>query len=55
MLSDLCKVDGLVKKGQLIMLHEKGEPLAKMAELLEMKENKVIVGTCTEIAIISMH
>lgn len=35
------------------MLHEKGEPLSKMAELLEMKENKVTIDVCVKIAIIS--
>jgi hypothetical protein len=39
--------------GGFIMLHGKEESFSKMAELLEMKENKVIAGTCTEIAIIS--
>lgn len=35
------------------MLHGKEESFSKMAELLEMKENMVTLGTCTEIAIIS--
>ncbi|MBM9512370.1 hypothetical protein [Desulfogranum marinum] len=48
-------IDGQVKKGQLIMLHGKGEPLSKMAELLEIKENKMATGACAEIAIISTH
>lgn len=37
------------------MLHKKGEPLSKMAELLEMKENKVTIAACAEITIISAH
>lgn len=37
------------------MLHRKEEPLSKMAELPEMKENEMATGTCVEITIISMH
>ena len=35
------------------MLHGKEESLSKMAELLEMKENKVTIDVCIKNAIIS--
>ncbi len=35
------------------MLHGKEESLSKMAELLEMKENKTTIDACMKTAIIS--
>jgi hypothetical protein len=38
---------------RFIMLHEKGEPFLRMAELLEMNENMATTSGCVKKTIIS--